>query len=73
MQAHSTLASQRLRHSQILEIMGMAYNTVRQCIALAEIGNRAVLKPKAVERKAGQKRKLTQQQEEQVQRPMYDK
>jgi Winged helix-turn helix len=58
---------------QIMEMMGMAYNTVRQCIALAEVGSLAVLKPKAVERKAGQKCKLTQQQEEQVQRLMYDK
>jgi Winged helix-turn helix len=49
---------------QIMEMMGMAYNTVRQCVALAEVGSLAVLKPKAVERKAGQKRKLTQQQEE---------
>ena len=53
--------------------MGMAYNTVRQCIALAAVGSLAVLKPKAVGCKVDQKRKLTQQQEEQVQRPMYDK
>ena len=50
--------------AQILEIMGMAYNTVRQCIALAAVGSLAVLKPKAVGCKVDQKRKLTQQQEE---------
>jgi hypothetical protein len=56
-----------------MEMMGMAYNTVRQYIVLTEVGSLAVLKPKAVERKAGQKCKLTQQQEEQVQRLMCDK
>ena len=51
-----------------MDMMGMAYNTVRQCVALADAGGLAALKPKAVGRKAGHKRKLTQQQEEQVQR-----
>lgn len=58
---------------QIMDMMGMAYNTVRQCIALANAGGLAALKPKAVGRKAGHKRKLTQQQEEQVQRLICDK
>lgn len=59
--------------SQIMEMMGMAYNTVRRCIALAESGGLAALKPKAVGRKAGEKRKLTAAQEAQVQRLICDK
>lgn len=59
--------------AQIRELMGMAYNSVRQCIALAEVGGLAALKPKTVGRKAGQKRKLTALQEEHVQRLICDK
>lgn len=59
--------------AQIMDMMGMAYNTVRHCLALAEVGGLAALKPKAVGRKVGQKRKLTEQQEDQVQRLICDK
>lgn len=59
--------------AQIMDTMGMAYNTVRHCIAVAETGGLAALKPKAVGRKNGQKRKLSQSQEELVQRLICDK
>jgi transposase len=58
---------------QVMDIMGMAYNSVRYCIELAQLGGLAALKPKAVGRKVGQKRKLTTQQEQQVQRLICDK
>lgn len=59
--------------SQIMEMMGMAYNTVRRCIALAEVGGLAALNPKLMGRKVGQKRRLTQEQETKVQRLICDK
>lgn len=59
--------------TQIMEMMGMAYNTVRQCLLLAESGGLAALKPKTVGRKAGEKRKLTAEQESKVQRLICDK
>jgi transposase len=59
--------------TQVMDIMGMAYNSVRHCIELAQLGGLGVLKPKVVGRKVGHRRKLTVQQEEQVQSLICDK